>query len=236
MRGWTIGLWLGLVLVSAGADATRACTSCTPWSYCQQSRMGALLCLGNGYGCTQGGKCNGPGMVEDSAIIGLTLLDDAPVESGPLSRVAQQAGPAVVGRAAARIAGQVLGAGVSETGVLYAGVGFFDEGTAAFRSAQGDGFTLQREHDGRGAHLTVRALAGGQPGRVLASERLGEDDALVVRVPFEGRRRVLVVTAALVSAAEAESRQAAAQRELAASAASGKLPQKPPFELELLEH
>jgi hypothetical protein len=152
-----------------------------------------------------------------------------------MSRVAPLAGEFAVGRGAARIAGRALGGDVSEQAVLYSATGFFEAGAAAFRSQQGDGFTLRREQDGNGTHLTVSALAGGRPGRVLASEHVDDGEALVVRVPFEGRPRLLVLTAALVPAAEADARQAAAQRELRASAAGRPQPLRPPFEVEVLD-
>jgi hypothetical protein len=166
-------------------------------------------------------------------VIGITLLEEAGTTAGAQSAVAPLAGQLAVGRGAVKIAGRALRAGLSDASLVYSATGYFEAGTAAFRSPQGDGFTLRREHDGRAARLTVCELAGTRPGRVLASERVGGDDALVVRVPFAGRPHVLVVTAALVSEAEAEARQAAAHREMRASASAR--PQRPPFEVELVE-
>jgi hypothetical protein len=105
----------------------------------------------------------------------------------------------------------------------------------AFRSRQGDGFTLRRDADGRGASVTIRAVVGGRPGAVLARERLDEQDALAVRVTLEGRTRVVIVQAPTLDRAEGEAREREAR--LALRGANGARPGQGerPFEMTPVE-
>ena len=175
------------------------------------------------------------GYVSDESVIGLTLLEDVSPATGGIARVMPLAGAAPVGRGVSGLASRALGTGAGEPAVVYSAAGYFEEGTAAFKSQQGDGFTLRRDNEGRGARLTVCALSGGRPGRILARERLGEDDALVVRVPFGGRTRVLVVTAATISKEESARRQGAALHELSTGPGVAQKPVEPPFELQIFD-
>ncbi len=233
MRGWTIGMWLGLLL--AGAGAAQACSNCTVWNGCATSSYGALICLSNDWACWQAGRCTISTVSEDAAAaVAVTLLEDAGGTAGPAARVVPLAGELAVGRGAARVAGRALGGAPADGDILYTGFGYFDGGTVAFRSPTGDGFTLRREPEGAATRLTVRDLADGRPGRVLARERLGRDDALAVRVTLEGRARLLIVSAASLSAAEDAARKAAAKREVAAiGGARRQAP--PPFQMEFVE-
>jgi hypothetical protein len=147
----------------------------------------------------------------------------------------RDAGPVAVGRHALRIArGPGAGSG-SDEAIVFSGRGYAEGGTAVFRSPTGDGFTLTRESDGRGARLRVCALAGGMPGRLLANERVGEDDALVVRIPFEGRTRVLVLQAPTLPRDEALRREGEAARAVREAGFGRSEPFRPPFELQVLD-
>ena len=101
----------------------------------------------------------------------------------------------------------------------------------------GDGFTLKREREGRGASATVCALAGNGPGRELARERpVGEDDALVVRVPFEGRPRVLVLQAStLPRIRRPAKRRRGGDRAIRDAFFARPQPTRPPFELRVID-
>ncbi len=229
MRSWNIG-WSMVLVALAWAGVAQACGTCNADLSCASGGRGGQICLGDGVSCFMLGRCFGPGLVADQALVQMTLLADSPALAfGSGMRRARTLDGVAVGRQAARLAG------APGAEILYSGSGIHEGGTAAFRSPLGDGFTLGRENDGRGAWLTVCALAGERAGRVLARERLDEDEALVVRVPFGGRMRVLVVSAATVPAAEAQVRMSAARRELRAVAPAGPAPQQPPFELKLIE-
>jgi hypothetical protein len=232
MRRWMLGMWV--VVVAAGCAAgAQACANCSPDMWCVSAARGALLCLGDGNACLMAGRCIGSSRLPDQAMIQLTLLEDSPaLAGGGPSRLLRGAGEIAVGRQAVRIAAGGAGDGGD---VVFSLAGYHEGGTAVFRARAGDGFALRRERDGRGARIEVLALAGGWPGRPLARERVDADDALVVRVPFEGRTCILVVQAATLPAAEAASREAAARRELQESRAGQPRADRPPFELRVLE-
>ena len=229
MRRWNFG-WSVVLVALAWAGVAQACGTCNADLSCASGGRGGQGCLGDGISCFMLGRCFAPGVVADQALGQVTLLADSPALAfGSGMRRAWTPDGVAVGRQAARLAG----APAAE--ILYSASGIHEGGTAAFRSPLGDGFTLGRESDGRGAWLTVCALAGERAGRVLARERLDENEALVVRVPFGGRTRVLVVGAATLPVAEAQVRMNAARRELRASVPADPAPQKPPFELKLIE-
>ena len=197
------------------------------------------MCLADGGACLLAGRCAGHmGFQPDSRpLIHLTILADSPALArvGP-SRVVREAGEAALGREAVRVAGGSWSV-APDGGVLYSGFGSMETGegaVAAFRSPRGDGFTLERASDGRGARLTVRELAAGRPGRLLASERVGERDALVARVTLNGRPCVLVVQAPTLPGAEAGARAEAALRELRDSDPGRVETPIPPFEIRIL--
>jgi hypothetical protein len=222
-------MWV-VMAVAGWAVAARACLVCSPSMFCASGAQGAYFCVGDGSFCAMAGRCFGPRMIPFQAMIQLTLLEDSPALAGDgSSRTVRGAGAIAVGRQAARIAG---GDG---SAVVFSVVGYHEGGTAVILSPAGDGFALRREGEGRGARIEVLAVTGGQPGRVLARERLEADDALVVRVPFGGRTRVLVLQAATLPAAEAELRETAVRRALEESRVGVLQADHPPFELRLVE-
>lgn len=231
MRGGTYGLWAAPLLAACFAGAAPACTSCTPDNTCLQGPRGALMCLGDGFVCSQAGRCvlGGIGSISDYGVVGVTLVEDG--GTGPAVRPVAVRGAAAVGREAARLAADAAGGAGGVPEVLWSRSGYFGEGTVIFRAREGDGFALTRAADGRGARLTVRALAGGRPGRVLACERTGEDEALVVRVAFGGRARRLVIATATLPEPEAAARHAEAVRALAAEGNAAAALAPAPFEL-----
>ena len=128
------------------------------------------------------------------AVTLITLLDtDLATAGPPTSRVTRGVGRRLFGRPAARAVRSALAAPALEAQVATAFAALGEAGSAEFRSRTGDGFTLARRSDGRGARFVARALAAGEPGPVLADERLDDNDALVVIVPFEGRSRAVVI-------------------------------------------
>lgn len=243
-RGEGFGKWaavaLALCLAAAGAGPAHAqCRVCGSEMFCMAADGGAYLCLGNGEACVMGGRCRpggpGPYLGDDAALLQVTVLEDAPGSGATgLARVVRGAGPLAVGRHAQRIARAPAGGPAAEPAIVFSAVGFGEGVTAAFRSRFGDGFTLRRDADGRGATVTVAALRAGRPGPALARERLGEDDALAVRVRLDGRPRLLVVQAATLPREEAEAREAEARRAL--RGANGARPgvHGPPFELQVV--
>jgi len=204
--------------------------------WCATSTAGAVLCLGNGDGCVMAGRCRpGPpgGYESDFAMIQLTLLEDAAGPApGGRARVLRGAGPLAVGRHAQRLARESTGGAGGEPRIAFSGVGAGEGATAAFRSRRGDGFTLRRDADGRGAVVTVRALHAGRPGATLARERLDEHDALAVRVTLDGRPRLLLVQAPTLPAAEGEALEREARAALRGANGPGRA--EPPFELEAI--
>ncbi len=230
MSRW-VGLWVAVALLG-WASGAEACAVCSEYNFCQTTASGASACLGNGLWCMQSGRCRSFLKYGD-AMIQLALLEDSPVlAAGGPSHVVRHAGAMAVGRSARRIAAGGREAGA---GVRFSLLGYQETGTTMFKTPSGDGFALRREREGRGARVEVLAIAAGLPGRTLARERLDADDALVVRVPFEGRTCVLVLQAATLPPAEAAARAAAARREVEESAAESLVSERPPFEFDWLE-
>ncbi|HVP14081.1 MAG TPA: hypothetical protein VMS88_00975 [Terriglobales bacterium] len=200
---------------------------------CLSSSTGALFCLGSGAYCVMAGPCPGLGRKVPDSMVQLTILEDSPVLArGGSARVLRSAGPVAVGSSARRIAGAGM---ESNARILFTAWGYHGGGVPAFKTRTGDGFAIRREGDGRGARIEVLALEAGRLGRTLARERLDADDALVVRVPFEGRTRVLVLQAATLPTPEAEARATAAQREIRESMPAPLAGERPPFELIMLD-
>lgn len=231
---WGMAALAALLAIASGAGSARAqCLACSAEMWCVSSFSGATLCLGNGEACLMGGRCRGTspgGYQSDYAMIQLSVLEDSPGPAGfGRARVLRGAGPLAVGRTAQRLAREAAGGAAAEPGIVFSGVGAGEGATVAFRSRRGDGFTLRRDADGRGAVVTIRALHAGRPGPTLARERLEEHDALAVRVTLEGRERVVIVQAPTLPAAEGEAREREAR--LALRGANGARP-VPPFELE----
>lgn len=229
------GWWWVVAVVVCGAWSApvRACQVCTSEMWCTDAQRGGGLCLGTGDWCAMAGKCTGGagGRLNEYAMVQLTLLEDVPGAAAPLARVQRGVGALSVGRHAQ---GALRGSGVSrvpDAPVLFSGVGVFEGGPAAIRSARGDGFVLSRSREGRGTRIRVRELQGDRPGRTLAEERLDDRDALVVRVTLDGRPRVLVLQAATLAPAEARSREEECRRVIGETP-SARLPgEPPPFEL-----
>jgi hypothetical protein len=194
--------------------------------------------MGDGLVCMIGGRCSGIGLFEPPGTISslqVSLLEDSPgmAAAGPSRRVTVPDGVAV-GRQAALLASRAA-RGAIEPRIVFSLAGAMEGGTAVFRSPAGDGFALARQSDGPGAHLVVSALESGRPGRTLADERVSGEEALIVRVPFEGRTRVLVVQAATLSEAEARERDPAIRRALQAGQIGRPQQLRPPFELSVLD-
>lgn len=236
-RVWGTAALAVALAVALGADRARAgCQACGTEMWCVPAVSGAVLCLGNGDACAMGGRCrlgSPGGYLGDLAMIQLTVLEDAPgLAAIGRARVVHGAGPLAVGRIAQRLAREAAGGAAAEPGIVFSGVGSGDGATVAFRSRRGDGFTLRRDADGRGAVVTIRALHAGRPGMPLARERLDEHDALAVRVTLDGRSRVVLVQAPTLPAAEGEARERDARRELRGSNGARPGRQELPFELE----
>lgn len=236
-RVWAVATLAATVAAVLGAGRARAmCQACGTEMWCVSAVSGAIVCLGNGDACVMGGRCRfgmPGGYQSDFAMIQLTVLEDAAgLAAIGRSRVVRGAGPVAVGRRAQRLAREAAGGAAAEPEIVFSGVGSGEGATVAFRSRRGDGFTLRRDADGRGATVTVRALHAGRPGMMLARERLDEHDALAVRVTLDGRARVVVVQAPTLSPAEGEARERDARLEL--RGANGTRPGRPevPFEIE----
>jgi hypothetical protein len=234
-----VGRWVAVLGALAALQSGEAraidCLACGTDMFCYTSAVGGYVCIGNGDACLMGGRCRAgfPGVEYESyGMIQLTVLEDAP-ELGRIggARVVRDAGPLSVGRHSSRVARAAAGGAASAGEIVFSGVGAGEGATVAFRSRLGDGFTLRRDADGRGALVTVRAVLGGRPDRVLARERLDENDALAVRVTLEGRPRVVIVQAPTLDPAEGATRDAAARAEL--RGANGSRPGRfdPPFEM-----
>jgi hypothetical protein len=236
-----LGWWWALALtVTPWLTApAQACLQCTVDMWCMESPKGGALCLGAGDWCAMAGKCSGGrgGSMDGYAMVQLSLLEESAAFAVPLetARVQRGIGPLAVGRHALRAARGARGLRASDADVLFSGVGVLDGTSAVIRSAQGDGFVLRRERDGRGARVTVRELQGDRPGRALAEERLGEQDALVVRVTLDGRPRVLVVQAATLPLAEGREREGRCQRAIEELGVRRMPGEAPPFELRALD-
>lgn len=239
-RGTRAALALAALAALAGAGQARAqCRACSTDLFCMDSHGGAYVCLGNGDACVMGGRCRpgggGPYLGDDAATIQLTVLEDAPGLGGiGVARLVRGAGPLAVGRHAQRLAREAAGGAAAEPAIVFSAVGSGEGATAVFRSRAGDGFALRRDADGRGATVAIRAVRAGRPGPLLARERLGEDDALVVRVRLDGRPRVVVVQAPTLPRSEAEAREREARAAL--RGANGARPgvHAPPFELDVV--
>lgn len=233
--GWVwAALVLAAVLVTGEARAFN-CQACGGDMFCHAADAGAFVCIGSGDACLMGGRCRRAGPsphYEGSAVIQLTVLDDAPgLGAIGRSRVVRGAGPLAVGRHAQRLAREAAGGGAAEPAIVFSGVGTGEGATVAFRSRQGDGFTLRRDAEGRGARVQVRALVAGRPGLPLARETLGEHDVLVVRVTLEGRTRVVVVQAPTLGADEGAALEREARFALRGANGARPGPQVVPFEM-----
>jgi hypothetical protein len=225
-----------LAALLAAKDARAFCQGCGSDMFCVEAQSGAFVCIGNGDACFMGGRCRpggpGPYYGDSFSMIQLSVLEDAPgLAAIGRARVVHGAGSLSVGRQARQVARDAVGGAASEPEIVFSGVGTGEGATVAFRSRQGDGFTLRRDADGRGARVTIRAVVHGRPGAVLARERLDEQDALAVRVTLEGRTRVVIVQAPTLDRAEGEAREREAR--LALRGANGARPGQdaPPFEM-----
>lgn len=235
--GWVFGVVAALAAALACWPAeVRACQTCAPEMWCVETARGALACIGSGDACLMAGRCGlgrGGPYLGDASVIQVSLLEDSPgLGAIGRSRVLRGAGPLALGRRAQRLAREAADGLAGEPEVLFSGIGTTEDATLAFRSRRGDGFTLRRDADGRGAIVTVRNLWARHAGALLARERLDEDDALAVRVTLDGRPRVLIVQAPTLPHAEAETREREAR--LALRGANGSRPGRPelPFELD----
>lgn len=228
--GWW---WVALVVAWCGpagfaGPAAAECQQCTEEMFCAVSPTGGSICLGSGNWCAMAGRCGTRrGYFDNFGMVQLSLLEGT--ASGAGTRVRRGHGPVAVGDHARRAAGGAA--------LVFSAVGTIDGASALFRAPEGDGFVLRREAVGRGARVVVRALDGERPGRVLADERLDEFDALVTRVRFGGRERVLVVQASTLGAAESREHSERVRREIARAmpletgAPTGELP----FELRAID-
>ncbi len=238
MRGWwrTMGRG-GLLLLLLGSVATgtaQACRHCTPYMTCTGGIMGAVLCYSDLFTCFQAGRCRGIIEVPDGANFALSILEDVPGAGPAESRTIALGGETGVGASAARLAARALG-GTSSPAVVDAGLGAFEGGTALFRTPAGDGFALRLDRAGDRANVALSDLTGGRPGRPIALAELGADEALVARVTFEGRTRVVVFTAALRPATEAAARDEMRRAALREGATPTRAGTRPPFEVSVLD-
>ncbi len=238
MRRWMIGMAV-VWAVALGAAAAQACMICGTSLDCAMSPAGGRWCISGNAVCVVGGACMTstlhPIPLEELGLVQMTILEDAAGAGAAPAKRVPGAGEVAVGREAIRIARGPRAPFAGDEAIVFSGRGYSEGGTALFRSGTGDGFTLSIEADGRGARVRVGALAGAMPGRVLADERVGENDALVVRIPFEGRTRVLVLAAATLPRAEALQREKAAASAIRESGFASPDPVKPPFELRVLD-
>lgn len=221
------------VVIATAPASAGACMQCNASMWCEQSAAGGALCLGGGDWCAMAGKCRhgGGGYVDGYAMLQVTVLEDAPGAAGTPFRVRRGAGATTVGDEARRAARGGFG---GDPEIVFSGVGVLDGTSAVFRSRAGDGFVVFRERDGRGARVRVREWLGHRAGRVLADERLGERDAMVVRVTLGGRARQLVLQAPTLPVSEGREREARCRQAIEQSTkpfTTGELP----FELQALD-
>ena len=197
-----LGVWALLMVIAlfAAGNAWADCWACDSSLRCVSSASGGGWCFMTPQGCTSGGACPAGGAAptempdEARAVTLITLLDtDPPAPAARTANVTRGIGRRLFGRPAARAVRTALDAPALEARVATGFVALGEGGAAEFLSRTGDGFALARRGDGRGARFLVRELVAGAPGRVLADERLDDNDALVVMVPFEGRARAVVI-------------------------------------------
>ena len=234
MRLLHVPLILSSLLVAPVSNA--ACTACGRGLRCIQADV-AQACLELPLNCVLTGYC--PGSVRKpidgfgQSVVGITLLEPSGAVVPP-PRTLPRAGRALVGREAAS-AVRVRTSSAAEPEVLFTTLLHGgDETTLAFRTRQGDGFSLRRDREGpQGARLVVRQLERGRPGRVLASERVAEEDLLMVPVRFAGRTRLVTFQALRVPDAERDPRLKAMRAALSDDAS--KADPEPPFEVEVMD-
>lgn len=193
--------WIVLAVAALGPAAlapapARACWQCDGVT-CVSGEAGARACFLGFGGCTTTGNCGegrGPGTRIDAAAstaLQLTWIDAGAAASGP--RLVRDVGRRAFGPAAVRALRAAGGWPGGDAPVVAAAAGLGDEWEVALRGADGDGVVLAWSADGRGGRVTVRAFEAGHAGAVLAQERLGDSDALVVPVRHGGRPHALVV-------------------------------------------
>lgn len=231
---------VGLTLFSLPHIASAQCFTCGPGLRCITTQTPvARACLELPPGlCVVTGACSGGGgrgFVDPmgESVVGITLIE-ATGSVTPPPRALPRVGRALVGREAARVLRERMTPAAPDGDVVFGTLLHGAVGaTLAFKARAGDGFSVRRDREGpHGARLTVRQLEHGRPERVLASERLGEDDLLIVPVRFEGRTRVVALQALRTNAAERD-RKLDPMR-----AALAELPQPGadlPFEAEVLD-
>lgn len=220
MRGMGRMMWLWAAVLTAGVclpvRGEASCYSCGGDLSCIDVAAGGRFCVQAPNLCSvvmacaegHGGPLKDPidpGIESTS----LTVLDDAPLATcGAPARVLRHAGRGAYGQGvprAMRGGGAMLGA---EPAVVTALLAYGDGGEVAFRSRSGDGFTLERRRDVRAASREVRVVVrewpGGASGRVLADERVKDDDLLLVRVRIDGVPRLLVLQAQALAGFDAQ--------------------------------
>lgn len=234
MRLLHIPLILSSLFLAPPADA--ACTACGRGLRCIQAEV-AQACLELPLNCILTGYCPGSGRKPldglGQSVLGLTLLEP-PGTVVPPPRALPRAGRSLVGREAARVVGARTSS-ASEPEVVFSTILHGgDESTLAFRSREGDGFSLRRDREGpQGARLVVRQLEHGRPGRVLASERVAAEDLLMVPVRFGGRTRLVTFQALRVPDPERDHRLQAMRTAMTDDAS--KADPEPPFEVEVMD-
>lgn len=234
MRLLHIPLILSFLLLAPPSDA--ACTACGRGLRCIPAEV-AQACLELPLNCILTGFCPGSGRKPidglGQSVLGLTLLEPSGTVVPP-PRALPRAGRALIGREAARVV-RARTSSAAEPEVVFSTILHGgDESTLAFRSLQGDGFSLRRDREGPlGARLVVQQLERGRPGRVLASERVAEEDLLMVPVRFGGRTRLVTFQALRVRDLERDDRLEP-MRAAMADGASRSDPE-PPFEVEVMD-
>jgi len=193
--------------------------------------VGRGICLLTGECVTGGGR----GFVDPlgESVVGITLVEPTGTVTPP-PRALPRVGRALVGREAARALRERMAPTAPDGEVVFGALMHGAVGaTVVMRTRQGDGFSVRRDREGPlGVRITVRQLEHGRPGRVLASDRLGEDDLLIAPVRFDGRVRVVALQA--LRATEAD-RDRALEPMRAALAELPMQSHELPFEAEVID-
>lgn len=226
-----------LTLSALPGESMAQCMTCGPGLRCTQTTLPvAQACLELPFNCILSGFCIAKGgrYIDglESSVVGITLLEPSGTITPP-PRTLLRAGRALIGLEAARAMKSRVSSASPEPEVvfstlLHGGVG----STIALRSPLGDGFALRRDR-ANGERLSVIALENGRPGRVLASERLGEDDLLIVPVRFGGRTRVVALQSLRARSDDLDSRLAPWRSAMAEGAPAAE--SMPPFEVEAID-
>lgn len=226
---------VAFLLTGAAPRAHALCRQCSSTFTCLSASEGARLCLAFGETCTMAGACvagprdPGGGLDDpldgpvDEALTSVTVLDEAPSALGPTGvRIESARGEDLVADAAAR--GWSMRTGGEARPTLLAGLMHGQGIPIAVRTRTGDGFVIERRDTRRGVKLVVRSMFAGHPGHVIVSRFIEDGDLVAVRVPFEGRPRVVLFQALRLSSTRDAARIEAMQAAVAESARMRRTP------------